>query len=58
LEDINQWFQNEDLDLEDGLKKFRRGLELIKACKDRLKNAENKFEEIKKEYTNPSQEES
>jgi len=27
-----------------------RGMELIKKCKERLKQAENKFEEIKKKY--------
>ena len=27
-------------------------VELIKKCKEQLKEAENKFEEIKKEYSN------
>lgn len=50
LEQINHWFQNEDIDLDQGLAKFRRGLELIKKCRGRLKQVENEFVEIKKEF--------
>ena len=50
LEEINRWFQGEDIDLDEGLAKFRRGLELIKKCKERLKQAENEFVEIKKGF--------
>lgn len=51
IEEINEWFQREDLDLEEALQKYERGMELIKKCKERLKEAENKFEEIKKKYS-------
>lgn len=51
VEEINQWFQEEETDLEEALQKYDRGMELIQKCKDRLKKAENKFEEIKKKYT-------
>lgn len=51
LEEINEWFQREDIDLEEALQKYERGMELIKRCKERLKQAENKFEEIKKKYS-------
>jgi exodeoxyribonuclease VII small subunit len=51
IEKINEWFHNEDIDLDEALKKYERGLELIKKCKQRLKEAENKFEEIKKRYS-------
>jgi len=37
LEEINRWFQNEEIDLDKGLSKFRRGLELIKKSRERLK---------------------
>lgn len=50
IEEINQWFQSEDINLDEGLAKFRRGLELIKKCRTRLKQAENEFTEIKKEF--------
>lgn len=51
IEEINQWFQNEDVDLDEGLAKFRHGLALIKKCKTRLKQVENEFIEIKKEFS-------
>lgn len=50
LEEINGWFQEEEINLDEGLTKFRRGLDLIKQCKERLKQVENEFIEINKEY--------
>ena len=52
IEEINKWFQQENLNLNEALEKYKRGMELIKKCKEQLKEAENKFEEIKKEYSN------
>jgi len=51
IEEINEWFQREDIDLDEALEKYERGMELINKCKERLKQAENKFEEIKKKYS-------
>lgn len=49
LNQIVNWFENqEDLDVELGLKKVKEAMELIKQTKQRLKKAENEFEEIKK----------
>ncbi|MBI2573781.1 MAG: exodeoxyribonuclease VII small subunit [Candidatus Wildermuthbacteria bacterium] len=50
IEHINEWFQKEDIDLDEALKKYKRGMELVTQCKARLKDAENKFEEVKKEF--------
>lgn len=50
IEEINQWFQNEDIDLDVGLEKFKKGLDLIKKCRTRLKQVENEFVDIKNEY--------
>jgi len=50
IEEINEWFQEEEIDLDEALKKYERGMELVNKCKERLKEAENKFEEIKKKY--------
>lgn len=50
LEEINRWFQSGDINLEEGLAKFRHGLELIKKCRKRLKQVENEFTEIRKEF--------
>ena len=50
IEKINEWFQGEDIDLEKALQEYERGMELIKECKERLSQAENKFKEIKGRY--------
>ena len=47
LEKITQWFEREDIDLEQGLEKFERGLELAKQLKERLGEVENKVKQIK-----------
>ena len=50
LAEITEWFDNqEEIDVEEGLKKVKEAVELIKASKERLKTIENEFEEIKKE---------
>lgn len=49
LSEITEWFDNqEEADVEEGLKKVKEAVELIKASKGRLKNIENEFKEIKK----------
>lgn len=50
LEEIIGWFERADADLDEGLKKFERGLELAKLCKDRLKDVENKVTQIKAKF--------
>ena len=50
LEEISEWFEHEEIDLEEGLKKFERGLELAKVLKDHLKKVENKVSEIKAKF--------
>ncbi|HTM68338.1 MAG TPA: exodeoxyribonuclease VII small subunit [Candidatus Binatia bacterium] len=50
LEAIIEWFEREDVDLEEGLKKFERGLQLAKGCKARLKEVENRVTEIKARF--------
>jgi len=50
LSEITEWFEGqEDIDIEEGLKKVKEAVGLIKASKERLKAVENEFEEIKKE---------
>ena len=50
LSEITDWFDNQqEADVEEGLKKVKEAVELIKASKARLKNIENEFKEIKKE---------
>lgn len=51
LEDIVRWFESNEVDLEEGLKKFERGLELAKKCRARLKDVENKVTQIKAKFS-------
>src|SRR4051812_44651112 len=55
LEEINSWFQNEDLNLDEGLEKLKEGKELIKRCRTRLKEVENEFVKIKSEFAQEKQ---
>jgi exodeoxyribonuclease VII small subunit len=51
LEGITEWFEGEDqLDLDEGLKKFERGLELASTLKAKLGEVENKVETIKQKF--------
>lgn len=50
LEIITEWFEKEDIDLEEGLKKFERGLELASSLKEYLGKVENKVKEIKAKF--------
>ena len=48
LEQITEWFDGEEnIDLDEGLKKFERGLELSSELKKKLAEVENQVEEIK-----------
>jgi len=52
LEQITAWFESEaHTDLDEGLKKFERGLVLASMLKSRLGEVEQKVQEIKKQYT-------
>ncbi len=53
LEQITEWFERDGADLDEGLKKFERGLELAALCKAKLDEVENKVKEIKAKF-NPS----
>ena len=50
LEDITRWFESDTVDLDEGLKKFARGLELASACREKLSQVENQVKEIKKKF--------
>ena len=50
LSKITEWFESqEEVDIEEGLKKVKEAVGLIRASKERLRAVENEFEEIKKE---------
>jgi len=49
LEAIAGWFESQkELDVEEGLKRVRDGVALIKDLKGRIKEVENEFREIKR----------
>ncbi|MEK7103194.1 MAG: exodeoxyribonuclease VII small subunit [Patescibacteria group bacterium] len=50
LETIVQRFESGDLDLDESLKQFERGLELAEYCKKQLAVVENKVKEIKGKF--------
>lgn len=52
LESITQWFEGTEVDLDEGLKKFERALELASACKEKMDEFENKVKEIKSKFAN------
>jgi len=51
LEGITRWFEEGSGDLEEGLKKFERGLELAQVCKRYLSQVENRIREIKDRFS-------
>ncbi len=49
LNEIAAWFEaQEEIDVEAGLEKIRKGAQLVKICKQRLGEIENEFETIRK----------
>ena len=52
LRTITEWFESqEEVDVEKGLEKVKEGADLIKASRERLKELENEFEEVKKKLS-------
>ncbi len=57
LTEISEWFEDQsDIDVEEGLKKVKEAVVLIKTSKERLKDIENEFEEIKKDLDDETEE--
>ncbi len=50
LETITAWFETAEVDLDEGLKKFERGLELAQMCKHKLAEVDNKVVDLKKKF--------
>jgi exodeoxyribonuclease VII small subunit len=58
LEEMNRWFQEENIDLEEGLERLKKGKELIQQCRQRLQSVENEFLKIKAEFADEEAKES
>lgn len=50
LEKLTEWFETEEVDLDEGLKKYEQGLELAEICKKKLSEVENKVTKLKKKF--------
>ena len=57
LEEITQEFENEEVDLEKGIPKFKRGLQLARYLKKKLSIIENEIKEIKGDFKDLDKEE-
>ncbi len=56
LSGIVGWFEDQqEIDVEKGLENVKKGVALIKACKERLSTIENEFIAIKREISEDSQ---
>ena len=53
LEAITEWFERPDIELDQSLAKFERGLQLAQELKDHLQAIENKVQTIKLRFDKP-----
>ena len=51
LEEITAWFESTDVDLDAGLAKFERGMELATELKTHLASVENRVERIRQRFS-------
>jgi exodeoxyribonuclease VII small subunit len=51
LEEITAWFESSDIDLDAGLAKFERGMELAAELKTHLATVENRVEKIRQRFS-------
>ena len=56
LEQIAAWFERPDIDLDEGLVKFERGMELAQKLKEHLAGVENRVERIRRRFDQPDAE--
>jgi exodeoxyribonuclease VII small subunit len=54
LEQIAAWFERPDIDLDEGLVKFERGMELAQQLKEHLAGVENRVERIRRRFDQPA----
>lgn len=50
LDEIIAYFDSDELDIDESLKQFERGVELSKELKEYLEQAKNKVEKIKADF--------
>ena len=52
LEQLLAWFESDDVTVEMAVEKYEAAIQLSVAIEDRLKNAQNQIEVIKRKYSN------
>ncbi len=57
LEQIVTWFESEDVDIDQALEKFQRGMELVSHLEQWLEEAENTVQEITETFDQDTPEE-
>lgn len=57
LEQLTKEFEGGDLDIEEALKKFERGLELAEYCTKQISEMKNRVVEIKRKFRQPAADE-
>ncbi len=50
LEEIVQWFESDDVDIDEALAKYETGLKLANQLQEDIKSTKNKFTKIKKSF--------
>lgn len=50
LEAISAWFEKEDIDLDQALAQYKKGMELVVKARAYLQQAENEFQEVKRQF--------
>ncbi len=50
LEEIVEWFESEDVDLDEALAKYEKGLKLANELQGDIKSTKNKFTKLKKSF--------
>lgn len=50
LEEIVEWFESQDVDIDEALTKYEAGLQLADELQEDIKSTKNKFTKIKKSF--------
>lgn len=54
LNNILVQLQSSELEIDDAIKTYERGMKILKELEDYLKNAENKVKKIKEDFSQPA----
>jgi exodeoxyribonuclease VII small subunit len=50
LDELLEWFDRDDIDLDEAVAKYKQGTELVKLLEQQLKDAENTVSKIKQQF--------